>query len=193
MRRLDQDVETVLFDEEQIRTKVKELGEKITEDYRERDLLVVGILKGAGVFVSDLIREIDCPLRIDFMVVSSYGNTMNSSGSVRIIKDLQQSVYQRDILLVEDLVDTGNTLHFLKRYLLNKGARSVEICTLFDKPARRIKEVDVKYCGFDMPDVFVVGYGIDYAERYRNLPYAASLKKEAIERIANENEDESAG
>ncbi len=181
MRDIYGDVQEILVTKEQLAEKISELGVRITEDYGEDELIVVGVLKGAGVFMSDLIRHINGPIRTDYMVVSSYGSGTVTSGNVRIIKDMSFDVRDCDILLVEDIVDTGNTLSYLKNYLTVCGAKSVRICTLLDKPSRREKEITVDYRGFEVPDVFIVGYGIDYAERYRNLPYVASLKPEIYE------------
>lgn len=175
-------VEKVLISEEEIHNRVKELGEEITERYRGKKLTIVGILKGASVFFADLAREIKIPLQFDFMSVSSYGNAAVSSGVVKIIKDLDLDVTGRHILLVEDIIDSGVTLAYLKEYLSNRGAESVDICTLLDKPSGRKKAVQVNYVGFPMPDEFIIGYGIDYAEEYRNLPYIAALKREVYEK-----------
>ena len=181
MHYIQQDIEKVLFTEEQLRTRVRELGKMIEKDYEGQKLIIVGILKGAGIFMSDLIRTIEMPIRTDYMVVSSYGNTTISSGIVRIIKDLETDIAGWNILIVEDIVDTGRTLSYLKEYLLNRGASSVKICTLLDKPDRRVKPVDIDYCGFIAPDEFIVGYGIDYAERYRNMPFIGVLKRSVYE------------
>lgn len=172
------DVETILFTEEQIREKVKELGDRITEDYPDQKLLVVGIMKGAAMFMYDLIRQIRRPIKTDHMILSSYGQSAVSSGNVKIKKDLEYDISGYHILLVEDIVDTGNTMAFLKEYLSGRGALSVKICTMLNKPSRRTHPVDIDYCGFEVPDEFIVGYGIDYAERYRNLPYIGTLKRE---------------
>ena len=177
-----QDIDQVLYTEEQLRVRTAELGQKITDDYGQEKMMAVGILKGASVFMSDLIRQIHGPIEIDFMVVSSYGSSTESSGVVRILKDLEQDIDGYHILLVEDIVDTGNTLSYLKNYLLHRGAKSVRICTLLDKPERRTSPVEIDYCGFTVPDEFIVGYGIDYAESYRNLPYVASLKRSVYEK-----------
>lgn len=177
-----QDVEKVLFTEEQLEKRVKELGEQITRDYDGKDLLVIGILKGSNIFMSDLIRRINIPLQIDFMDVSSYGNATESTGVVRIIKDLETAIDGRDILIVEDIIDSGLTLKYLKDMLLSRSPRSVKICTLLDKPSRRKEQVDVDYLGFEVPDEFIIGYGIDYAEKYRNLPVVAILKRSVYEK-----------
>ena len=171
-------VKEILVTEEEIESKVKELAEKITEDYKGKNLILVGILKGAVMFLSDLAKNIKLPLKMDFMAVSSYGNSAKSTGEVRIIKDLEFSVEDKDILIVEDIIDTGLTLSYLTDNLRKRGARSVKIVTLLDKPERRSVNVPVDYVGFIIPDEFVIGYGIDYAELYRNLPYVAALKEE---------------
>ena len=171
-------VKEVLLTEEEIALRVKELGEEITSDYLGKDLVVVGILKGAVIFMAELCKNIDLPLTIDFMAVSSYGNSTKSTGEVKINKDLDFSVEDKDVLIVEDIIDTGMTLSYLTDNLKKRGASSVKIVTLLDKPDRRNVEVKVDYLGFSIPDEFVVGYGLDYAELYRNFPYVASLKEE---------------
>lgn len=176
---MDNMIKKVLVSEEDIRKKVEELGKKISEDYKDKNLLLVGILKGAVIFMSDLARSIDIPVKLDFMAVSSYGKSSVSTGEVRIIKDLDYSVENKDILIIEDIIDTGYTLSYLTDNLIKRGANSVKVCTLLNKPERRKVDVPVDYLGFDIPDEFVVGYGLDYAEEGRNLPYVAALKKEA--------------
>ncbi len=171
-------IKQVLVSEEEIKAKVVELGAIITNDYKGKELIVVGILKGAVVFMSDLCREIKLPILMDFMAVSSYGTSSFSTGEVRIIKDLDFSVENKDVLVVEDIIDTGHTLSYLTDNLKKRGANSVKIVTLLDKPERRQADVPVNYLGFEIPDEFVVGYGLDYAEKYRNLPYVAALKEE---------------
>lgn len=171
-------VKEVLLTEEEIGIRVKELGKEITEDYEGKDLLLVGILKGAVLFMAELCKNIDLPIIIDFMAVSSYGSSTKSTGEVKINKDLDFSVEGKDVLIVEDIIDTGLTLAYLTDNLKKRGANSVKIVTLLDKPDRRNVEVKVDYLGFSIPDEFVVGYGLDYAELYRNLPYVASLKEE---------------
>jgi len=168
----------ILINEDEIKEKVKELGKAITEDYKDKDLMIIGILKGCVIFLSDLVREIDLPLTMDFMVVSSYGSSTKSSGVVRIIKDLEKDITGKDVLIVEDIVDTGLTLNYIVDYLKSRNARSVKICTLLDKAERRKAKVDLEYVGFHIPDEFVVGYGLDYAEAYRNLPFVCVLKPE---------------
>ncbi|MGL4849012.1 MAG: hypoxanthine phosphoribosyltransferase [Clostridium sp.] len=168
----------ILFTEEDLKNKCKELGEKISKEYEGKNLIVVGVLKGSVLFTSDLIKNITIPCEIDFMAVSSYGNSTESSGVVRILKDLDHGIEGKDVLIVEDIVDTGNTLSYLKKYLSTRGANSVKIITLLDKPERRTAEIDVDYIGFEVPNAFIVGYGIDYAEKYRNLPFIGILKEE---------------
>ena len=167
-------IKEILVTEEEIQKKVKELGEQITRDYQGKNLMLVGILKGAVMFLSDLAKNIRMPVMIDFMAVSSYGNSTESSGIVRIVKDLDCSVHDKDILIVEDIIDTGLTLSYLTDNLKKRKAKSVKIVTLLDKPERRKVEVPVDYVGFVIPDEFVIGYGIDYAEKYRNLPFVAA-------------------
>lgn len=175
---MHKDVKEILLNEEQISKRVKELGELITADYKDKDLLVIGILKGATIFMSELIKNIELPIKIDFMAVSSYGDFSVSTGEVKIIKDLDFSAESKHILIVEDIIDTGYTLNYLSDNLRKRGALTVKICTLLDKPERRIVGVPIDYLGFEIPDEFVVGYGLDYAERYRNLPYVGALKEE---------------
>ncbi len=172
------DVETILLSEDVLANRIHELGEEISKDYDGEEVMLVGILKGASVFLSDLIRQISIPAYIDYMVVSSYGNSAETSGVVRIIKDLEDNIEGKNIIIVEDIIDTGLTLAYLKQNLLSRQPKSLKICTLLDKPARREKEIDVDYKGFDVPDEFIIGYGIDYAERYRNLPFIGILKRE---------------
>jgi len=171
------DVAQVLITEEQIRAKVRELGALISADYAETSVTLVSVLKGSLPFMADLMRSIAIPVQIDLMEVSSYGGaTTETSGLVRILKDLSSSISGRDVLIVEDIIDTGLTLNYLLRYLREKGPASLRICCLLDKPARRLTEIDIEYVGFTIPDRFVVGYGLDYGERYRNLPYVGVLR-----------------
>jgi len=172
-------VEKVLIDEESLKKRVKELGRQITEDYRGKDLIIICILKGAILFASDLIKEIKLPLAIDFMAVSSYGRSTKSSGVVRILKDLDQEIEGRDVLIVEDIVDSGLTLNYLVENLRSRRPASIKICCCLDKPERRKVPVEVDYVGFNIPDEFVIGYGLDYAEKYRNLPFIGVLSKDA--------------
>jgi hypoxanthine phosphoribosyltransferase len=174
------DVAEVLITGEQIEEKVCELGERITQDYAGERLLLVGVLRGAVVVMGDLMRCIDLPCEIDFMDISSYGSGTSSSGVVRILKDLEEDITGRHVLIVEDIIDTGLTLSYLRRSLLTRGPASLEICALVTKPSRRRVELDVKYLGFEVPDEFVVGYGLDYAEAYRNLPDICVLKEEVF-------------
>ncbi|MEG0049238.1 MAG: hypoxanthine phosphoribosyltransferase [Clostridia bacterium] len=174
-RTLYKDLESVMYTKEQLSAAVRELGERITHDYAGKNPVFICILRGASVFFSDLIREIDLPLEIEFMAVSSYGASTKSSGEVRMVKDLDRSIHGRDVIIVEDIVDTGITLNFLKQSLLSRGAASLRIATLLDKPARRIAPLTVDYSCFLIPDAFVVGYGLDYNERYRNLPEVGVL------------------
>jgi hypoxanthine phosphoribosyltransferase len=160
----------VLVPSDDIQEKVRELGERITQDYRGEKLLLVGILRGAVVFLSDLMRHLQLPCEIDFMDISSYGTGTQSSGVVRILKDLEEDITGRHVLIVEDIVDTGLTLSYLRRTLLQRRPDSLEICALLTKPSRRQVDLSVKYLGFEVPDEFVIGYGIDYAGAYRNLP-----------------------
>ncbi|MCC0634289.1 MULTISPECIES: hypoxanthine phosphoribosyltransferase [unclassified Clostridioides] len=160
-----------MLTEEQIKAKVYELGKKIEEDFKGEDLLVVGILKGASVFVSDLIRCIDLDVNIDFMSVTSYGNSTESSGTVKILKDLDVDIEGKNVLIVEDIIDSGLTLSNLVAALKTRNPKSLKLCTLLDKPQRRKANIPVDYVGFVIEDKFIVGYGIDYAEKYRNLPY----------------------
>ena len=169
----------VLVSSDEIREKVREIGELITEDYHGEKLLLVGILRGAVVFLSDLMRHLRLGCEIDFMEVSSYGTDTSSSGIVRILKDLEEDITGRHVLIVEDIIDTGLTLSYLRRSLLARKPASLEICALLSKPSRRRVELDVKYLGFEVPDEFVVGYGLDFAGAYRNLPDIHALRSEA--------------
>jgi len=172
------DVAEVLITGEQIEEKVCALGERITRDYSGERLLLVGVLRGAVVVMGDLMRCIDLPCEIDFMDISSYGSGTSSSGVVRILKDLEEDITGRHVLIVEDIIDTGLTLSYLRRSLLARGPMSLEICALLTKPSRRRVGLDVMYLGFEVPDEFVVGYGLDYAGAYRNLPDICVLKKD---------------
>lgn len=176
------DIKRVLLAEEQILERVRELGNVISKDYEGKDLLIVGILKGSVIFASELIKNITIPCEIDFMAVSSYGNSTETSGVVRILKDLEHSIEGKDIIIVEDIIDSGVTLDYLLKYLTARKANSVEIVTLLTKPSRRKIDINVKYCGFEVPDEFLVGYGLDYAEKYRNLPYVGILKEEVYKK-----------
>ena len=170
------DVEEVLLTEEQIRARVAELGSRLTADYVGLDPVLISVLKGSIVFLADLVRGMEHPLSIDIMEVSSYGAATETSGQVRILKDLSNPIEGRHVVVVEDIIDTGLTLNYLLRYLRDKAPASLRICCLLDKPARRLTEIDIDYVGFTIPDRFVVGYGLDYGERYRNLPYIGVLR-----------------
>jgi hypoxanthine phosphoribosyltransferase len=170
----------LLVSSEDIRAKVHEMGARITEDYAGESLLLVGVLRGAVIVLGDLMRYIDLPCEIDFMDISSYGSGTSSSGVVRILKDLEEDITGRHVLIVEDIIDTGLTLSYLRRTLLTRKPASLEICTLLTKPSRRQVDLKVKYLGFEVPDVFVVGYGIDYAGYFRNLRDIRALKQETI-------------
>jgi len=179
---LEKMIEKVLLSEDVLKKRVHEIGEQITVDYQGKELLIIGIFKGAVPFLADLIREIRIPLRYDFMAVSSYGSTTKSSGAVRILKDLDTSVEDRHVLIVEDIVDSGLTLKYLKENLSRRNPLSLKIVTLLDKPERREVEVYPDYNGFVIPNEFVVGYGLDFNESYRNLPYVGILKPEAYQK-----------
>jgi hypoxanthine phosphoribosyltransferase len=173
---VDEDIEQVLISADDLRRRVAELGREIAADFREKDLLLVGVLKGAVIFLVDLAREIPLPLEIDFMAVSSYGASTRSSGVVRILKDLEEPIADKHILVVEDIVDTGLTLQYILRNLATRRPASIRVCGLLLKEKDRPIDVPCEYVGFSIPDRFVVGYGLDYAERYRNLPYIGVLK-----------------
>lgn len=175
---MHKDIEKILVSEEELKKIVKKLAEQIDKDYSQKELIIVGVLKGSALFMADLIRALENDFKIDFVVVSSYANASESSGRVNLIKDVSQSVKGKDVLIVEDIIDSGNTLNFLVNYFYTKNADSVKIVTLFDKPDRRQVEVPVQYVGKIIPDVFIVGYGLDYAENYRTLPYVGILKPE---------------
>lgn len=172
------DILTTLLTEAQLCAKVKEMGAQITQDYKGKNLMLVTVLKGAVVFLADIMREIDLPLSIDFMVVSSYGGDTKTSGVVKIVKDLDVSLEDKDILIIEDILDSGLTLSYLKELLESRNPKSIKIAALLDKPARRKVNLQPDYRGFEVPDEFVVGYGLDYNETYRNLPYIGILKPE---------------
>ena len=172
------DVERILITSEEIGARVRELGQQITNDYAGQDILMIGVLRGAVIFMSDLARAIKRPMDIDFMAISSYGLSTNSSGVVRILKDLDEVVQGRHLLIVEDIIDSGLTLNYLVENLKSRKPASVRICTLLSKPDRRKVDVQVDYNGFIIPDYFVVGYGLDYAGKYRNLPFIGILKPE---------------
>jgi hypoxanthine phosphoribosyltransferase len=173
----ESEVGEVLVSAEDLQRRVAELGAQISRDYAGAPLLLIGVLKGAVFFLSDLMRHVEIPVEIDFMAVASYGSATDSSGVVRILKDLDAAIEGRDVLIVEDIVDSGLTLQYLMRNLGSRNPRTLEVCALLVKPARRKVELPTKYVGFEIEDRFVVGYGLDYAERYRNLPFVAALEK----------------
>lgn len=172
------DFKEILFTKDQIDAMVKSLGEKITNDFKDKNVLVLGLLKGSFIFMADLVRAIKLPCEIDFMAVSSYGKGTESLGRVQIVKDISEPILGKDVIIVEDIIDSGVTLSFIVDYLKSKGASSVTLCTLINKPERRKKDVRVDYIGADIPNEFIAGYGLDYAERYRNLPFIGILKEE---------------
>ncbi|HEU5227901.1 MAG TPA: hypoxanthine phosphoribosyltransferase [Ktedonobacteraceae bacterium] len=173
---MQDDIEAVLITEEQLGAKVGELGEQITRDYEGKNLLLLGTLKGAVPFIADLARSIQLPLEIDYMAVASYGDATRSSGIVRIIKDLEGPINQKHVLIIEDIIDSGLTLHYLIDMLQRRNPLSLRVCALLNKERERGKQIELDYIGFSIPDRFVVGYGLDYAQRYRNLPYIGILK-----------------
>ena len=181
MQTLNNDISEVLVTEADLKEINARLGAQITKDFRDKNLLVVGILKGSIYFMTDLTRHIDLPLKIDFLAVSSYGSNTRSSGSVKIIKDIDIDLEGYDVLLIEDILDSGRTLSYVRKMLEARNAKSISICTLLDKPARRVVELTPDYVGCDVPDEFVVGYGLDFDQKYRNLPYIGSLKREIYE------------
>jgi hypoxanthine phosphoribosyltransferase len=167
----------VLVPAEDLTRRVRELAQEVSRDYADKDLLLIGVLKGAVFFLSDLMRHLDIPVEVDFMAVASYGSATKSSGVVRILKDLDAAIDGRDVLIVEDIVDSGLTLQYLLRNLAGRNPRSLEVCALLIKPDRRKVELRTRYVGFEIPDRFAIGYGLDYGERYRNLPYVAALEQ----------------
>lgn len=182
MKHLEQDIEKVFFSEEQLSAKVKELGARISADYEGKEPTLISVLRGSYIFMADLTRAIDCKCRVDFMAVSSYGSGTTSSGQVNIIKDLSDPIEGKDIIIVEDILDSGNTLYYLLQVLQARHPASIRLCTLLDKPSRRVKPIQADYFGFEVPDEFVVGYGLDFDEKYRNLPYIGVLKPEVYEK-----------
>jgi hypoxanthine phosphoribosyltransferase len=180
---LQQGVGEVLIDADAVRARVAELGDEISRDYEGRDLLLVGVLKGAVFFMADLMRHLTIPCEIDFMAISSYGTATDSSGVVRILKDLDINIEGRHVLIVEDIIDSGLTLSYLRRNLEAREPATLEVCALMTKPERREIDIPVRYVGFEIPNKFVVGYGLDFAERYRNLPYVAVLADELLPEI----------
>jgi hypoxanthine phosphoribosyltransferase len=177
---LERAVGEILIDEDALSSRVAELGAEVSADYQGRDLLLIGVLKGAVFFMADLMRHVTVPCEVDFMAISSYGDSTDSSGIVRILKDLDINIEGRDVLVVEDIIDSGLTLSYLMRNLESREPASLEVCALMTKPARREIDVPVRYIGFEIPNRFVVGYGLDFGERYRNLPYVAVLSDEFI-------------
>ncbi|MBO5105363.1 MAG: hypoxanthine phosphoribosyltransferase [Clostridia bacterium] len=172
------DIEKVLFSKEQIKQIVSKLGAEISKDYKDKNLLLVGILKGSVVFMADLMRELTIPCNIEFMALSSYGSGTRSSGVVRVLKDLSIDIKDYDVLVIEDILDSGNTLFQLKTMLEMRNPKSLKICTFFDKPERRTADIEADYVGAEIPDAFIVGYGLDYDEKYRNLSYVGVIKPE---------------
>ena len=179
---LEQDIQEVLFTEAQLKARVQELARQIERDYAGKEIMLISVLRGSFIFMADLCRAIDLPCTLDFMAVSSYGKGTSSSGQVQITKDLSEDISGRHIIVVEDILDSGNTLHYLLQLLEHRHPASIRLCTLLDKPERRVKPVEVHYTGFAIPDAFVVGYGLDYAEKYRNLPYIGILKRSVYEK-----------
>lgn len=179
---MENDIDHVLLTEEELQAKVKELGAQISRDYTGKEPLLISVLRGSYIFMADLTRAIDCMCRVDFMAVSSYGSGTSSSGQVNIIKDLSDSIEGKDILVVEDILDSGNTLFYLMQVLQARHPASIRLATLLDKPSRRVKPIKADYVGFEVPDKFVVGYGLDYDEKYRNLPYIGVLKPQVYEK-----------
>jgi hypoxanthine phosphoribosyltransferase len=177
---VEKGVAEILIDEDELQRRIAELGDEVSADYRGRDLLLLGVLKGAVFFMSDLMRRLTIPCEIDFMAISSYGASTDSSGVVRILKDLDINIEGRHVLVVEDIIDSGLTLSYLVRMLESREPASLEVCALLTKPERREIDVDVRYTGFEIPNRFVIGYGLDFAERYRNLPYVAVLHPDLI-------------
>lgn len=175
---MHKDIKEILLTEEQIENKVRELGQSITKDYEGKDIVLIGVLKGSVMFMAELMKKIETPVSIDFMAVSSYGNSAETSGIVRILKDLDNDIEGKDVIIVEDIIDSGITLQYLVEYLKRRGPKSVEIACLLHKPERTRVDVKAKYLGFTVPDEFLVGYGLDYAEKYRNFPYIGILKSE---------------
>jgi hypoxanthine phosphoribosyltransferase len=171
----DSSIGEILVQADDLQHRVRELGAEISRDYEDRDLMLIGVLKGAVFFLADLMRQIDTPCEVDFMAVASYGSATESSGVVRILKDLDTPIEGRDVLIVEDIVDSGLTLQYLLRTLAARGPASLEVCALLTKPERRTVDLAPRYIGFEIPDKFAIGYGLDHAERFRNLPYVAAL------------------
>ena len=180
-QKMNDDIKKILIDEDELRAIVERLGEQITEDYKGKDVLLIGILKGSVIFMADLMRAIDLPCNIDFMAVSSYGSGTESSGRVKINKDLDNDIQDKDIIIIEDILDSGKTLYYIRDILSARKPASIKICTLFDKPERREADIKADYIGSLVPNEFIVGYGLDYAEYYRNLPFIGVLKESVYE------------
>lgn len=180
-KNMKDDMLEILLSEEEIRARVAELGKEISADYQDKDVFFLGVLKGCFVFMADLLRSVDLYCDMDFMAVSSYGNGTSTTGAVKITKDLNKDIEGKHLIIVEDILDSGVTLSYLKGYLASRNPASIKIVTLLDKPERRKADIKADYFGFSVPDAFVVGYGLDYAEKYRNLPYIAVLKPEVYE------------
>lgn len=174
---MHKDIQEVLFTEEQIGKRVRELASDLNTDYGDESVYCIGVLKGSGMFMMDLVKRLEMPVEFDFFTVSSYGSGTTSCGCINIVQDVRISAKNKHILLIEDIVDTGNTLQYLKNCLIERGCQSVKIVTMLDKPSRRVNELIPDYTGFEVPDAFIVGYGLDYAEKYRNLPYIGILKE----------------
>ena len=181
MEHMDQDILKVLYSEHEIARRIKEMGAQMFEDLQDKEPLFVSVLRGAFVFMADIVRACQVRCDVEFIAVSSYGNATTTSGAVKITHDIQQDITGRNLVVIEDILDSGNTLHFLKQYFMTKGAASISICTLLDKPSRRTKTITADYVGFVVPDEFVVGYGLDYCQKYRNLPYIGVLKPEVYQ------------
>jgi hypoxanthine phosphoribosyltransferase len=184
MYRMEDDIAEVFFSEAEIQNRVRELGAMISRDYAGRPPVLVGVLRGVLFFMADLLRAIDIPVTVDFMAISRYGPTAQMGGVVRLVKDLEEPIEGRHVLFVEDIVDTGLTLSYLLRNLRGRGPASLEVCVLFDRPHHRLIDIDIAYTGFEIGDEFIVGYGLDYGQRYRNLPYVGILRPEIYQRSA---------
>ena len=178
---LERDIQEVLFSEEQLKKRVQEIAGEIQRDYAGKEIMLISVLRGSFIFMADLCRAIDLPCTLDFMAVSSYGKGTSSSGQVQITKDLSEDISGRHIIVVEDILDSGNTLSYLLKILQHRHPASIRLCTLLDKPERRVKPVELHYCGFTIPDAFVVGYGLDFDQHYRQLPYIGVLKPSVYE------------
>ena len=175
---MNNDIKEVLYSEDELGDKIRQMGAKISKDYSGKELILIGVLKGSVIFMSDLLKQITIPCKMDFMAVSSYGNSTETSGVVRILKDLDFEIQGKDVLIVEDIIDSGVTLKYLMKYLSARKPSSLEVICLLNKPDRRKVDIDVKYLGYDVPDHFLVGYGLDFVEKYRNLPFVGILKEE---------------